>query len=522
MKPTEEQLHAVSLGKQGKSLKIEAAAGAAKTTTLNLTAQALGLKKGLYVAFNRAIADEAQRKFPSTVMCRTGHSLAFRQYGKPFDSRLNMLLNGGVIASALRIPDNLTYSRDFTIGAKSMAYLVLSAVNRYCQSADPGISIKHVPWDEIKHLDPHVQQHLSENIKAYAQQLWQAMINPNGTLPVTHDVYLKLWQLSAPRIRADYILFDEAQDANGVMLDIVMNQDAQLIFVGDPYQQIYSWRGAQNAMRQIDLDATASLTQSFRFGRNIAIVANKILNNFLEAGVNIRGFDQVPSRLQRISKPDAIICRTNGDLVANLVNEIDSGKRIGVTGGTAAMKSLLRGIGELQAGLPTNCRELALFQSWEDLVEYSESSSGQAMKSLIKQVKEHGVDNLLRILDRTVDTTVANLVLTSAHKAKGLEWDYVKLGNDFTHPLNDGWQEEEANLLYVAATRAKLGLDPYNCEAVMEAVTWNDEKAEQARQKREAGSPMIVIPEKKESPRAKVASKTHTRDNDYEPAFGYS
>ncbi|MFB8831902.1 hypothetical protein ACE0DR_27505 [Azotobacter sp. CWF10] len=56
-------------------------------------------------------------------------------------------------------------------------------------------------------------------------------------------------------------------------------QSARKIFVGDKWQQIYRWRGAENALdRQIEEDADALyLTNSFRFGPLIAGVANAIL-----------------------------------------------------------------------------------------------------------------------------------------------------------------------------------------------------------------------------------------------------
>jgi hypothetical protein len=42
-------------------------------------------------------------------------------------------------------------------------------------------------------------------------------------------------------------------------------QQCQVIYVGDPYQQIYEWRGAVNAMEHIRAPECA-LTESFRFG----------------------------------------------------------------------------------------------------------------------------------------------------------------------------------------------------------------------------------------------------------------
>lgn len=91
-----------------------------------------------------------------------------------------------------------------------------------------------------------------------------------------HDIYLKLWALSEPNIpKADYVLFDEAQDADPLMLGILLKQrSTQVIYVGDAHQQIYAWRGAVNAMRQLPLPESR-LTTSFRFGEEIALHAQR-------------------------------------------------------------------------------------------------------------------------------------------------------------------------------------------------------------------------------------------------------
>ena len=69
---------------------------------------------------------------------------------------------------------------------------------------------------------------------------------------------------------ADFILLDEAQDTNPVVLDVLRRQSAQMVYVGDKYQQIYEWRGAVNAMEQMATDGVTYLTMSFRFGPVIA------------------------------------------------------------------------------------------------------------------------------------------------------------------------------------------------------------------------------------------------------------
>jgi hypothetical protein len=72
----------------GSSLKIQAFAGTGKTTTLAAIAESLARRKFLYLVFNRAAADEAERKMPSNVMVRTAHALAFRRVGYVYRSRL--------------------------------------------------------------------------------------------------------------------------------------------------------------------------------------------------------------------------------------------------------------------------------------------------------------------------------------------------------------------------------------------------------------------------------------------------
>ena len=67
--------------------------------------------------------------------------------------------------------------------------------------------------------------------------------------------------------------------------------------------------------------------------------------------------------------------------------------------------------------------------------------------------------------DRLADERYAEVVISTAHKAKGREWDSVKIGSDFRQPAagEDGKPGRvprgEAMLAYVAVTRAKKTLD---------------------------------------------------------------
>ena len=107
-----------------------------------------------------------------------------------------------------------------------------------------------------------------------------------AALPFRHDHYLKLWQLTRPRIGADYLMFDEAQDANPVIVAVVQDQSVlQKVAVGDSCQAIYGWRGAVDALATWPASTRLQLSCSFRFGSAVAHEAN----NWLEVSTFTTG-----------------------------------------------------------------------------------------------------------------------------------------------------------------------------------------------------------------------------------------
>ena len=88
--PTSEQSFAIAEAKKGQSFKVIAYAGTGKTTTLQLISDAMTERRGMYLAFNKAIATEAQNKFHQNVDCRTFHSLAFRSVSRGVTDKLRL------------------------------------------------------------------------------------------------------------------------------------------------------------------------------------------------------------------------------------------------------------------------------------------------------------------------------------------------------------------------------------------------------------------------------------------------
>ncbi len=88
-KPTAEQQAIIDACAAGKHVVVEAGAGTGETSTLRMVAAVKPRQRGVYIAYNRAIADEARKSFPASVTCRTEHSFAFAVVGRRYAHRLN-------------------------------------------------------------------------------------------------------------------------------------------------------------------------------------------------------------------------------------------------------------------------------------------------------------------------------------------------------------------------------------------------------------------------------------------------
>lgn len=475
MNPTDEQQHAIDLAVRGSDLKLAAFAGAGKTTTLKLVANALERKRGIYLAFNKAIVTSLEGKLPRNVEARTFHSLAYRQFGGPLRHKLEKRLTGAYVATRLRIGatsiETETGGRRM-IQPSSIGYYVMQCATAYARHAGRDMPISAYPYPDMRNLSKAQMARFRQDYAPLAVKLWALMADVNDDCPATHDVYVKQWVESRPQLPVDFLLFDEAQDADSLMIRLVQDQNAQKIWVGDAYQSIYQWRGAVNAMERIEAK-TAYLTQSFRFGEAVAERAQLILWA-LGCKQRIRGLAQRESRVERLRDCDAMIFRTNAAVIEELINLHSEGKSTGVsaTGVDSAMKRLLA-IKQLRDGNNPG-GEFALFKDYLELLEYANTPSGGDMLPLVQIEKEYGADRVMDLLESASRVRDPRLVLSVGHQAKGLEWNRVKLGADFKTPSTAEERrraaeagdppprepsDEEHRLLYVCLTRAIDVLD---------------------------------------------------------------
>lgn len=439
---TEEQQYAKTLAKEIEAargngqrvLVLKAGAGCGKTFELQqLESELYG--NGQYTAFNAPLVRESAAKFVKAA-CNTTHSLAFREVGKRFAHRLGgARIKSWQVAQALGLEDFVAMVSDKdgneeprTLKAAWLAGKVIVAVRRFCQSAEREVTVKHFPY--IDGIDMVVDgkrgydnnDRLKEYLLPFAVAMWQDLSDPKGSMPFSHDVYVKIWQLGSgkdrPTIAADYILLDEAQDTAPVMLDVLQQQThAMLILVGDDNQQIYEWRGAVNAMAAFDHAPKAYLSQSFRFGQTVADVANSILSGLEEkTDLVMKGFERIPSRICPVESPRCYLFRTNAGAVSRLMLAQTEGKRGHLIGGSKEVVDFCRSASDLQRGKSTSHPELGCFVNWTEVVEYSKEDEGADLRLMVKLIEKFGADKIIKALDNMPSEQDADIILSTGHR----------------------------------------------------------------------------------------------------------
>lgn len=488
--PTPEQQEALDIFSTRKPLRIAAGAGTGKTTTLAMCARSTP-RIGTYLAFNKEIARDAEQAMPNTVACRTVHSVAarlLRQHHPEGNALLNRLgaprmapwkmakrLRLGALIVQVPTGDGPGRFRPKVIQPNYQASLVMRAASVFCNSADPEPGEQHFPY--VDGIDPMVggrrtyvnNRQVARALLPALRRAWADLTSATGELRFFHDVYLKMAALGGYPIPGEYLLFDEAQDASPVMLGwLAAQQDAQVVYVGDSNQQIYEWRGAVDALALLGDDIpTAYLTQSWRFGPPVADVANLVLD-VLHADLRLRGTPSIESvvypNAPGIRRPRAVLCRSNAAAVQQVLNFQERGMAPHLVGGADDLVWFAEAAARLQAGEAAGHPELSCFDNWREVQQYVEDDPGGGdLRMLVNLIDSYGTDIVIEALSGLLAQEEADVVVSTAHKAKGREWESVRLAPDFEPPDGGELGASEWRLLYVAATRATHHLDVSAC-----------------------------------------------------------
>jgi F-box protein, helicase, 18 len=464
------------------NIKINAVAGSGKTTTVIAYAQSRATNsKILYLAFNKSVKLEAMKKFAEkglkNVKVETAHSLAYKHI-VPYNS-YKIRTQGyktNEIADILGLQGN---------GEKHYEYVVANHINKFVAYFCNSDKQKIQDLNYLETISDAKARVFIKNCYPFLEmqtRLFLAKMNA-GEIEITHDFYLKKFQLSNPILHYDYILFDEAQDASAAMLDVFLKQAATKVIVGDTHQQIYGWRYAINSLEKANFE-TYHLSTSFRFGQDIANLAMETLQwkDYVEEYKPLKITGKGTSKAKTTK---AVIARTNLGLLLKAIEVVTEKNKVKTLYFEGNINSYtyaddgasLYDVLNLYNGKRHLIRDtlIASMKNIDELEEYIEKAEDVQLSMMVEIVKEYGneiPDIIKRIKDKHVandEKDKADVVFSTVHRCKGMEYDEVELVNDFTNetkiekvaednkkePLKNAKTIEEINLLYVAITRAK-------------------------------------------------------------------
>lgn len=510
-RPTDEQIIVVQACRRmqpGDALRLIAYAGAGKTSTLKLAGAVLG-GSGIYLAFNRVIAKEGEKAFGAAgITSKTCHSVAYGALGlrgelpkQNSDWVRGYVPNGWLDAGACA---DVRPDRQAALTAKAFSKFAASdatapTVYHVADALDDAgfAPPRETPADKSQRrkADRRAEQRsaLEPLIFRQVTALWDAIYGGDGDgwrragKSLSFDAYLKVFERSPAVVRSafrsfGFVLLDEAQDVNRVQISIVeqaRRAGCKLVAVGDRFQQIYSWRGAVDALEILSGKALY-LSASFRFGERVAAFSAHILSTRPGGGlpVPLRGLGPAGTvvAVEKVVAP-VILCRTNAGVVRAAGTAALSGQTVHVVGGVKEISQELESILALQRGEQHRVMVdlLKRFPDWKSLEDEAAATEDPDLTYFVELGKDTKLAEMIEAI-RSMERPEkqASLIVSTAHKAKGREWDVVGLSDDFPGP-NRAWRRyhmavqkhddsgmksaiEEWHVLYVAATRAKKEL----------------------------------------------------------------
>ncbi len=430
-------------------LRLTALAGCGKTAVLVAYAKARPRIRWQYLAFNKAMANEAAGVFPGNTLATTFHGWAWAKYGVDLSDKMDKPVDLDRIASHLKLPCSAPWLSGYLS-------LLLSAVELFTRSADLTPSRNHIPaeaWGLWRQSDGAKEALDIDEAVKHLEQLWFHAQDPRSTLiSASPDTAVKRAQLGRMPPRAEGLLVDESQDLSPAMLAWICQSQGPRVRAGDPYQTLYAWRSGGAGEWELPDEQGLALTSSHRFGPQIEEWVNPVL---AALGCPFPLLGAGPSTLihrEAISQPHWVLGRTRAALLEEASRLQAQGVKVAWRGDRAWER--LAQLKILKDGDLSLLTEPMLkgFYTLDDFIEAASDAGFDEWVELGLQVARGGVG---LNPDSFVHESQAEAILSTVHQSKGKSLQRVRLLSDV---FADATSAEELRVRYVALTRSRVEL----------------------------------------------------------------
>ena len=460
---------------------VSAVAGSGKSTTIVNALKLIPQDKNvLFLAFNKSIVDELQKKIGDlpNVEVSTLHSLGMRAirkrmsvniFGGKCSKYINERLENGTIQSENY--DKLSPIEQFSWKKNVLSLVDLARVNLMCDEKSL-----------IGLVEKHGLDLVDNEIKA-ALDVIQWDKNNIGEIDFTDMIYFPIiMNIDMPQY--DWVFIDECQDLNAAQRNLFLKcvkPGGRFIAVGDEKQSIYGFCGADagsfNLLRNTPHTAKLPLSICYRCDQNISKLAQSIVPQIQWRDGADEGEVNYEASIDEILDGDMVLCRITAPLVCLCMKFISQNKKAYVKGRDVGA-NLCRMIENTKAetieyalevmnrDLDKIIGKLLAYKMVSTQQEAMEHPSYVYAKDRVESIQaiseglEKSSDVIEKIKSIFSDNNGNGICLSSVHKSKGLENDRVFILCPDKLPLKGcmkiPWMaEQEMNLKYVAYTRAK-------------------------------------------------------------------
>jgi DNA helicase-2/ATP-dependent DNA helicase PcrA len=451
---------------------IDAVAGSGKTTTI---VNALNLipsdKKVIFVAFNKSIVNELSARVPKNVEVKTMHSFGFGAV------RFNM---GNVVVKEDKVMETInqlypTWEIDESV------------VEGYKHRVRSLVDLARLNLvNDMEELYDVAEHYGVEILNAEVEKAWivfQVIRNYKKVIDMTDMIFLPAYYKMKCKTY-DWVFVDECQDLNKcqqeILKQMVKPKSGRFVAVGDPRQAIYGFAGADaesfRSLTSIPNTTTLPLSVNYRCGTNIINLAKEIVPQLEAFEGAIEGTIEANGKWKDINDGDYVLCRNVRPLVKLCMDLLIDGKKAMVRGRDIGANL----INMLKRTKKSNLDEAIkkLYQESDRMVakavsrgkDETDVRNSTAVKTMIDKIEAleiiagdlTNVSDIIKKIETLFTDDKSGIVLSTIHKAKGLESNTVHILNPELMPskwAKKAWeQEQEQNLIYVAYTRAKQKL----------------------------------------------------------------
>lgn len=462
--PTSEQTAVIERAKStSDNILLSALAGAAKTSTLVMIAEALSDTQMLCLAFNKRIADEMQERLPSNCRAMTLNSLGHRTWGEATGRRL-------------RIEPSKTYNilkplvDECPRGDKEILYENFAELMRIIDFAKTCGYVPTGHYERAKRLFDddsffsNIEQRLTDlEIGVIRMATLISLKQSFEGLCDYNDQILMPTVFHGAFPRYPLTLVDEAQDLSALNHATLrkMIGTRRLIAVGDPNQAIYGFRGAHEESMEL-LRKEFSMTEmqlsiSFRCPQEVVKHAHFRAPTMRWPKWAKTGAVNYLTRWSADDLPESatIICRNNAPLFRLAIKLLIAGRPVELHGKdvVASLTKVMRKFGGHDLRTVDVLDKIDLWLEKQKAKNKSRAHGSLEDRAECMRIFANQGQNLGEALAYAQHLVQMHspLKLMTGHKAKGLEFDNVFfLDQDLI-----GDDEQEPNLRYVIITRAK-------------------------------------------------------------------